>query len=169
MSSATLRRRTLCACAVRCAIAVVFVLSLVVARASAHPPGVKDEDQAVAHEVEAFREFFKRAIEKRDVHALRRFYADGFSHTHSSGRIDGKDTRIASVIAGNPVIETAPVEELLCRVFADHTIIVTGMSAIRDNAENRTYQLRWIAVYVKVDGDWKIAASQETRLPRTNP
>lgn len=133
--------------------------------AAAHPPGVRDEDQAAAHEVEAFREFVKRAIEKRDVHALRALYADSYTHTHGSGRMDGKDTRIVSVLAGDPVIETAPVEELSYRVFADHTIIVTGKSPILNVAENKTYQFRWITVYVKVGADWKIAASQATRLP----
>jgi len=119
----------------------------------------------MAHEVEAFREFVARAIEKRDVSALRRLYADSFTHTHGSGRIDGKDTRIVSVLAGDPVIEMAPVEELLYRVFGDHTIIVTGKSPILNKAENRTYSFRWIAVYVKVNGDWRLAASQATRVP----
>jgi hypothetical protein len=146
-------------------LAVVASLWLATTPALAHSPGVKDEDQAAAHEVEAFREFIKRAIETRDVHALRRIYAESFTHTHGSGRIDGKDTRIVSVLAGDPVIETAPVEELLFRVFADHTIIVTGKSPILNKAENRTYQFRWIAVYVKTAGDWQLAASQATRLP----
>jgi hypothetical protein len=133
--------------------------------AAAHPPGVADKDQAVAHEVEALREFVKRAIAKKNLRALRAIYADGFTHTHGSGRVDGKDARIAALVAGEPAIETAPVEDLNYRVFADHTIIVTGKSAIRNKAENRTHQLRWIAVYVKTKGEWQIGASQATRLP----
>ena len=146
-----------------CLVAALFVFST--PASLAHPPGVADEDQAAAHDVEAFREFIVRAIEKRDVNALRRLYADSFTHTHGSGRVDGKDTRIVSVLAGDPVIETAPAEELLYRVFGDHTIIVTGKSPILNKTENRTYPFRWIAVYVKVKGDWRLAASQATRLP----
>jgi len=131
----------------------------------AHPPGVADEDQAAAHEVEAFREFVARAIAKRDVKALRALYADSFTHTDGSGRIDGKEARIAAVLAGDPVIETAPADEVLYRVFGDHTIVVTGRSPILNKAENRTDRFRWIAVYVKVKGDWRLAASQATRLP----
>ncbi|HEX2215782.1 MAG TPA: nuclear transport factor 2 family protein [Xanthobacteraceae bacterium] len=146
-------------------IALLLTAVTTSADVQAHPPGVADEDQPVAHEVEAFREFIARAIKKRDARALRALYADDFTHTHASGRVDGKDAHITSVLAGGPTIETAPVEELLYRVFGTHTIIVSGKSPIPIPHEGRTDQVRWMAVYVKVGGDWKIAVSQATRLP----
>jgi hypothetical protein len=145
------------------AIAVSLLLALPFA--AAHPPGVADEDQPAAHEVEAFREFILRAIAKKDVQALRAVYADSYTHTHGSGKMDGKDARIVALLAGDPVIETAPAEDVLYRVFAAHTIVVTGKSPILNKAENRTYPFRWMTVYVKIGADWKIAASQATRLP----
>lgn len=150
-------------------------LALPALPAGAHSPGVRDEDQAVAHEIEAFREFIKRSIEKRDVQALRKIYADSFTHIHASGRVDDKEARIASALAGEGMIETAPVEDLLFRVFSDHTIIVTGKSRVRDlpnsdvrNSDvrnSRTRATRWMAVYVKIAGEWKFAASQAMRVP----
>ena len=131
----------------------------------AHSPGVKDEDQAAAHEVEGFREFVKRAVDRRDGGALRALYAEGYTHTDETGRVDGKDARIVAVMAGEPVIENAPADDLLFRVFGEHTIVVTGKSAISDKARQPGQQLRWLVVYVKVGADWKIAASQATRLP----
>jgi ketosteroid isomerase-like protein len=148
----------------RWASALAFAL-LIAGQAAAHPPGVKDEDQAAAHQVEALREELKRAIERKDVALLRAMYADSFTHTHGSGRMDGKDTRIVSALAGDPVIETAPVEELNYRAFGDHTIIVTGKSPILNKAENKTYNFRWMAVYAKAGDRWQLAASQATRLP----
>ncbi len=64
-----------------------------------------------------------------------------------------------------PVAHFAPAEDVLYRVFGTHTIIVTGKSPILNKAENRSYQFRWMTVYVKVGADWKIAASQATRMP----
>jgi hypothetical protein len=151
--------------AVRLFVAMAVFACSAMSSAVAHQPGVADEDQATAHEVEAFREFIKRTIEKRDVRVLRAIYADNFTHTHSSGKIDGKDAHIEQVLAGGPVIETAPVDDVLYRVFGDHTIIVTGKSPILDKAEKRAHQVRWLVVYVKVAADWKVAASQITRLP----
>ena len=133
--------------------------------AHAHPPGVADEDQAIAHEVEGLREELKRAIQHKDVIALRALYADNFTHTHGSGRVDGKDTRIVSLLSGDPAIETAPVEELNYRVFGNGTIIVTGKSPILNKAENKSNDFRWMVVYVKSAGRWQVAASQATRLP----
>ena len=96
---------------------------------------------------------------------LRAMYADGFTHTHGSGRVDGKDARIVAALSGDPVIETAPVEELTYRVFGDHTIIVTGKSPIPNKAAKRTDNFRWISVYVRTGDRWQLAASQATRLP----
>jgi Domain of unknown function (DUF4440) len=96
---------------------------------------------------------------------LRAMYADSFTHTHDSGRVDGKDARIVSALAGDPVIETAPVMELNYRLFGDHTIVVTGKSPIFNKADNRSYDFRWLSVYVKTGGRWQLAASQATRLP----
>jgi Domain of unknown function (DUF4440) len=109
-------------------VAVVVLALLLAGQAGAHPPGVRDEDQAVAHDVEALREELKRAIERKDAALLRAMYADSFTHTHGSGRVDGKDARIVSALAGDPVIESAPVNELNYRVFGDHTIVVSGIS-----------------------------------------
>ena len=73
-----------------------FVLALALSlgltmSAFAHPPGVEEKDQPLAHEVEAFREFVKRAVDPKDIHALRALYAESFTHTHGSGKLDGKD------------------------------------------------------------------------------
>ena len=105
------------------------------------------------------------AIEKKDAAALRKIYADGFVHTHGSGKVDGKDARIVSALAGDPVIENAPVTDLVIRVPGGWTAIATGVSPIRSLADGKTYNFRWTAVYVRIGEGWQIAASQATRLP----
>jgi hypothetical protein len=148
-----------------CIVAALLLVATLCAPARAHPPGVEEKDQPAAHEVEAFREFVKRAADKKDIHALRALYAESFTHTHGSGKMDGKDARIVSVMAGEPVIENAPSEDVRFRVHGERTVIVTGTSPILNTRENKTYQFRWIAVYVKDGADWKLAATQATRLP----
>ena len=71
------------------------------------------------------------AIEKKDAAALRKIYAESFVHTHGSGKVDGKDARIVSALAGDPVIENAPVTDLVIRVPGGWTAIATGVSPIR--------------------------------------
>ena len=122
-------------------------------------------------EIIQFRQAIVDAVKAKDAARLREIYADGFTHTHGSGKVDGKDTRIVAVLAGDPSIEMAPADELSIRAFGADTAIVTGRSPILNVRENRDYDFRWIAVYVRVAGEWRLAASQATlrRLPDACP
>jgi hypothetical protein len=135
------------------------------ALAHPHGPEAAAESAALRAAVLEFRAALAATIAARDVAKLREMYAESFTHTHGSGRMDGRDARIVSVVAGDPVIEVAPVDELSVRTFGEHTAIVTGRSPILNRSENRTYEFRWIAVYVRHGGVVQLAASQATRLP----
>ena len=134
--------------------------------ASAHPPSILSEqaEKATVEEVVEFRKAVVAAIERKDAAALRKIYADGFVHTHASGKVDGKDARIVAALAGDPVVENAPVTDLVIRVPGGWTAIATGVSPIRSLADGKTYNFRWIAVYVRIGEGWQIAASQATRM-----
>lgn len=138
--------------------------------ASAHPndPPTSAEIQALQQEVLAAREAIKAAVVAKDVVALQKLMTPDFTHTHGSGKVDGRDARIVSLLAGEPVIEMAPVADLTIRIHGRITAIVAAKSPILNKTENRDYDFRWIQVYVK-DGDiWRLAASQATRLPVTS-
>jgi hypothetical protein len=134
--------------------------------ALAHPPSIlsEREEKATAEEVIEFRKAVGRAIEKKDAAALERIYAKGFAHTHADGKVDDKKARIAAVLAGDPVIETAPVTDLVIRVPGGWTAIARGVSQIADKADGKTHKYRWTAVYVRMGDSWQIAASHATRL-----
>jgi hypothetical protein len=133
----------------------------------AHPPSILSdrEEKATAEEVVEFRKAVSRAIEKKDAAALERIYAKGFAHTHTTGKVDDKKARIAAVLAGDPVIEAAPVTDLVIRVPGGWTAIVRGVSPIVSRNDGKTTKVRWTAVYVRVGDAWQIAASHATRLP----
>ena len=140
---------------------------LAVSPALAHPPRQPDgaEAKSLVEEIKVFREKVARVIGDKDRSALRTLYADAFMHTDDLGKLHDKDARLAAALAGEPMIENASATELTYRVFAGPTIVVAGKSALLNVKEQRTYGLRWVAVYVTgVDG-WLIAASQATRLP----
>ena len=148
-------------------LAMCLLVLPIVGAALAHPPSILSSaaEKATIEEVKDFRKSISEAIEKKDAAALRRIYADSFAHTHGSGKVDGKDARIVSALAGDPVIENAPVTDLVIRVPGGWTAIATGVSPIRSLADGKTYNFRWIAVYVRMGDGWQIAASQATRLP----
>ena len=138
-------------------------------RAAAHPHEqlTAERHAHIEQQVMAVRERIRQAAQARDAAALRAVYAAGFTHTHGSGKADGRDARIVSILAGEPVIELAPVEEITIRVPHADTAIVTGRSPVLNAQEGRNYDFRWMQVYVRVGGDWQLAASQAARLGPT--
>jgi ketosteroid isomerase-like protein len=134
--------------------------------ARAHSPDSPGAASPAELEILAVREAIRTAVAAKDAAALRRLYTDDFTHTHGSGKVDGRDTRIVSLLVDEPTIEMAPADDLHIRVHANATAIVTGRSPILSRAENRTYEFRWVQVFVRDGERWRLAVSQATRLPR---
>jgi hypothetical protein len=142
-------------------------LPLVSLPALAHPPRQPDsaEAQSIVEEIKVFRDKLAKAVTTKDFATLRALYADAYTHTHGSGKLDNKDARLVSAMAGEPMIENAPASELSFRVFAGPTVIVSGKSPILNVKEQKTYDFRWVCTYVTGKDGWLLAVSQATRLP----
>ena len=142
-------------------------LSAVTHSALAHPPRQPDSAEALSliEEIKAFRDRLAKAVAAKDFATLRALYADAYTHTHGSGKIDNKDARLVAAMAGEPMIENAPASALSFRVFAGPTVIVTGRSPILNVKEQKTYDFHWVSVYVTGIDGWLLAVSQATRLP----
>jgi hypothetical protein len=155
----------------RSILALGLALALPMTAAHAHPPAILSPagERAVAEEIVEFRKALAAAIVAKDAGKLREMYAPAFIHTHGSGKLDGKDARIVSALAGDPVIENAPVEDLVIRAPSDWTAVATGVSPIRSLADGKTYSFRWTAVYVRTQASWALAASQATRMGEVKP
>jgi hypothetical protein len=138
--------------------------------ASAHPPSITSEAQRklISGEVAAFRKEVAAAIAAKDAKRLARRNSPSFVHTHGSGKTDGKDARIAALLKGEPVIETAPVGDLVIRIPNEWVGIATGVSPIK-TGDGKTYDFRWTAVYVRAGQGWHVAASHATRLGESKP
>lgn len=134
----------------------------------AHSPDAPGAATPAELEVLAAREAIRTAVAAKDAAALRALYTEDFTHTHGSGKVDGRDTRIVSLLVAEPTIEMAPADDLRVRVHGGATAIVTGRSPILNRAENRSDDFRWVQVFVRDGGRWRLAVSQATRLPRAD-
>ena len=130
----------------------------------AHPHEMlsRERQGAVEQQVMAAREAIRTAVAAKDAAKLRALYAADFTHTHTSGKVDGRDARIVSLLAGEPTIELARVEELTIRVLHADTAILSGRSPIQRSDGNGVRDVRWMQVFARADGEWKLAASQAT-------
>ena len=144
----------------------LFLAALLPLPALAHPnqaPTAGDAQRFI-EEVTAFRAKLAKAVELKDFATLRASYADSYSHTHGSGKFDNKDALLVSAMAGEPLIEAAPATDLVFRVFAGPTVVLTGKSPILNTKEQKTYDFRWVCVYITAAEGWQLAVSQATRL-----
>ena len=126
-----------------------------------------DSRRAVEAEIVAFRKTVVDAIVAKDAARLRTLYADDYTHAHGGGGVDDRATRIAVLIEGKASrVELLPSDELLIRTYGRDTAIVTGRAtSTTPQASGRPLLVRWMFVYVRMDGRWLTAASQATQLP----
>ncbi len=141
---------------------LLFTAASALAHPNSAPQGA--EAERMIEEVKAFREKLAKAVTAKDFPTLRACYSDSFTHTHGSGKVDNKDARLVAAMAGEPLIENAPASELLFRVHTGPTVILTGKSPILNVKEQKTYDFRWVTVYVTALEGWQLAVSQATRL-----
>jgi hypothetical protein len=139
--------------------------------ASAHPPSIVSQsaEKVVADEIRAFRKSLAEAIAAKDKKRLGEMYAPSFRHTDESGRSTERDARMAAILAGKPVIETAPAETLVIRIPNDWVAVATGTSHLGPSADGKSDVVRWTAVYTRTDKSWWLVASHVSGVLDTRP
>ncbi len=133
--------------------------------AQAHPTTARPDDVATQAEVKDYYLRVRQAVAQKDAQALRGLYAERFTHTHGSGKLDGRDARIVSLMTGDPTVEMRTDHELVVDTYGGHTAVVRGKGPILNIKEDQLYQFRWVQTLVKGPAGWTMAASQATRLP----
>lgn len=116
----------------------------------------------IEKEIIYFRTKIHEAVKTKDRKSLEQFFADGFTHTHASGKVDGKAERIDFFIKGEPTIEDVAPEEIKVNVFNKNLASVVGKTTLLFGTEKRTFQ--WTGVFFKEQGQWKVAATHATLL-----
>ena len=132
----------------------------------AHAQAAAQSEQAIRQDVLNVRQKVRAAVTAKDRSALEELYDENFNHVRESSRIDLKRERIDRLLKGESAIEIAPEEELVIQSYGPATAVATGVSPIENRETGRATMFRWLSVYVKIDGAWRIAASQANRLPR---
>jgi hypothetical protein len=154
----------------RRAFSVALASFALIGPALAHPHGVLDQERVadIERQIMTFRNALKDAATAKDVARLRGMFTASFTHTHTTGAVDGRDARVTQIASGDPVIELAPVSELSIRIHGTDMAIVSGRSPIMNRTEGRTVEVRWTQVMTRASGEWQLASSQATRIPSTS-
>ncbi len=103
---------------------------------------------------------------QRDVQALRDLLADDLVYTHSSAKVDTKQSLLDAMESGATVYTSIEPSEVRAQAFGD-AVVLTGVARIGVTSSGRPldFGVRFTDVYANRGGRWQMVAWQSTRLP----
>jgi uncharacterized protein (TIGR02246 family) len=137
----------------------VVLFGLFSSRAAAQGRNEKVEQEVIKVEDERLQ-----AFKTSDAATLDRIFDDEFTFTNVNGEIHTKAELIADVRSGNLKYTSMNHSEIRVRVY-ENTAILTGRSSstyIADGKEGGRTPRRYMNVYIKKNGQWRLVARQET-------
>jgi ketosteroid isomerase-like protein len=105
------------------------------------------------------------AMAEKDVATLRAVLADDLVYTHSSARLDTKQSLIGAMESGATVYTAVEPSDVKAQDCGD-AVILTGKARIgvTSGGKPMSFGVRFTDVYVKRGGQWQMVAWQSTRL-----
>ena len=106
------------------------------------------------------------AMAQKDVATLNTLLADDLVYTHSSARLDTKQSLIGAMELGSTVYTSVEPSDVKAQDLGD-TVILTGSCRISVMSGGRpnSFGVRFTDVYANKGGRWQMVAWQSTRLP----
>ncbi len=106
------------------------------------------------------------AMAQKDVVALNALLSDDLVYTHSSARLDTKQSLIGAMQSGATVYSAVEPADVKAQDCGD-AVVLTGSARIivAVNGKPNAFSVRFTDVYVNRGGQWQMVAWQSTRLP----
>ena len=110
------------------------------------------------------RQFAEEAT-KGDTAALSHLLADDLRYVHSSGAIDTKQTLVSAIASGALVYHAIDSEDVEVRIIGSAAVLTsTTRLRINSRGQERDFLARFMRVYTKEDGAWRLAFHQGSKL-----
>jgi ketosteroid isomerase-like protein len=106
------------------------------------------------------------AMAEKDIATLNAVLADDLIYTHSSARLDTKQSLIGNMESGSTVYTSVVPSDVQAQDLGD-TVVLTGSCKISVNAGGRanSFGVRFTDVYARRNGKWQMVTWQSTRTP----
>ena len=106
------------------------------------------------------------AMAQKDIAALNKLIADDLVYTHSSARLDTKQSLIGNMESGSTVY-TSMVPSDVKAIDCGDTVILTGSCRIgvQSGGNAMNFGVRFTDVWANKGGKWQMVAWQSTRTP----
>jgi ketosteroid isomerase-like protein len=105
------------------------------------------------------------ATAAKDVATLKNLIADDLIYTHSSARMDTKQSLIGAMESGATVYTSMVPSDVVAQDLGD-TVVLTGVAAISviSGGKPNSFRVRFIDVYAKRAAGWQMVTWQSTKL-----
>jgi ketosteroid isomerase-like protein len=106
------------------------------------------------------------AMAQKDIATLNELIADDLTYTHSSARLDTKQSLIGNMESGSTLYTSVVPSDVKAQDLGD-TVVLTGSCRICVNSGGRpnSFGVRFTDVYANRGGRWQMVTWQSTRLP----
>ena len=106
------------------------------------------------------------AMAQKDIATLNELISDDLIYTHSSARLDTKQSLIGNMESGSTVYTSVVPSDVKAQDLGD-TVVLTGSCRIGVNSGGRanSFGVRFTDVYANKGGRWQMVTWQSTRLP----
>jgi len=142
----------------RAALAALMVVAASVVQAA--PPA------KLIAQLKAQSDAWDQAIIKKDRAAIESNMAADFRQIDGRGNVETKTSFVEGLVSPDLVIDPYTVEDFEVRVYGD-TALLSGRTRMTGKYEGQPFKshYRYIDVYVKRGGAWKIVSVQISRIP----
>ncbi len=106
------------------------------------------------------------AMAQKDIATLNTVLSDDLVYTHSSARLDTKQSLIGAMESGSTVYSSVVPSDVKAQDCGD-TVVLTGVARIGVNSGGNAmnFAVRFTDVYANKGGRWQMVTWQSTRLP----
>ena len=106
------------------------------------------------------------AMAQKDIATLNELIADDLIYTHSSARLDTKQSLIGNMESGSTVYTSVVPSDVKAQDLGD-SVVLTGSCRISVNSGGNamSFGVRFTDVYAKRNGKWQMVTWQSTRTP----
>lgn len=124
--------------------------------------GSENESEKEVRQLEMRR--FEMMVQK-DIKSLSEILAEDLVYVHSNGMQENKAQLLETLDKGKTLYQSMQAQDIKARVMGE-VVIINGTAAIRawTGGKINDLQVRYIDVYAKRDGRWKLISWQSTRI-----
>ena len=107
-----------------------------------------------------------QAMAEKDIAKLNDLLCKDLVYTHSSARLDTKESLIGAMESGATVYTSVEPSDVVAQDLGDAEVL-TGAARISvvSNGTPNTFGVRFTDVYQNQNGTWRMVAWQSTKLP----